>query len=116
MVDDLTYVSAVQRIPVVGPDPLNTLVTFTTRVGELGYFHPGSGLSRGRAAYTTGLTINGYDPGRPENQGLAHSCTVALLGVQTSDDSTFVAAVDDVGRPDPQSDRLVEIKGWHVDD
>lgn len=36
--------------------------------------------------------------------------------MQTSDDSTFVAAIDDVGRPDPQGDGPVEVKGWHVDD
>ena len=60
-------------------------------------------LARVRRAYVTGLTLNGYDPGRPESLGLMQSCTASLRSLLTLDNTAFVAAVDAVGIPDPQS-------------
>jgi hypothetical protein len=118
-VDDSEFLKDVVRIPVAGPAPLNTLITFTLPVGNIIYKtgspDPGA-LARVRAAYVTGLTINGYDPGRPENLGLMQSCTASLQSLWTFDDTAFVAAVDAVAIPDPQGTSPVEIKGWQVDE
>jgi hypothetical protein len=117
-VDNSQYLQGVVRIPVAGPTPLNTLASFTLPVGNIGYRRENDPelVGRARTAYITGFTINGYDPGRPENQGLMHSCTATLTGAQTFDNAAFLAAVDAVGLADPQGGSPVEIKGWEVDE
>ena len=110
------------RIPVSGPGALNTLASFTLPVGALHYGE--IRFRQGRAPFITGLVINGYDPGRPENVGLAHSCTVAILHVGIDRTATLTAGADAVGiadpqggsPSDPQGGSPVVVKGWDVDD
>lgn len=113
--DDSQFAQPVLRFPVVGPVPLNTLATFTVPLGNIRWGDTDS-LSLSRAAYITGLTINGYDPGRPENLGLMQSCVATLNDVRIDDNATFTAAVDGVAVPDPLGHSAVEIRGWDVDD
>ncbi len=122
-IDASEQLERVLRIPVSGPGPLNTLASFTVPVG--GIFYNQIPFRRGRAPYVAGLVINGFDPGRPENLGLTHSCTITILHVGIDDHTaTFTAAVDAVGIPDPQGGSPadpeggspVEVKGWDVDD
>ena len=113
-VDVSERLEAVIRVLVSGPAPLNTLATFTLNIGTIGYDQVPFG--RGAAPYITGLVINGYDPGRPENVGLTQSCAASIVHLGIDRTATFTAAADAVGIADPQGGSPVVVKGWDVDD
>jgi hypothetical protein len=84
----------VVRIPVVGPEPFNTLVVVRGQVPTTSYRHADDTLQRRKLAVGTNFSLIGFDPRVPPPS--QHSTTAALQMMQASDDSAFVIAVDGI--------------------
>lgn len=90
----LVDLQPVVRIPVVGPEPFNTLVVVRGRIFTTRYAYADGKLTRWSAAVGTNFSLIGFDPRVPPP--FQHSTTAALQMIQSSDDTMFVTAVDEV--------------------
>ena len=85
----------VVRIPVVGPEPFNTLVVVRGQVHTTTYGVAAGKLHRHKVVVPTNFRLVGFDP-RVQSP-FEHSTTAAINMIQATDDSAFVSAVDEVG-------------------
>ena len=91
----LAEVLPVVRIPIAGPEPFNTLVVVRSQVSVIDQTRPADGQThRARLTYGTAFSLVGFYPRiRPP---VDHSTAVSLQMFQSSDDTTFICAVDTV--------------------
>lgn len=83
------------RIPVAGPAPFTTLAVVRSRLW--GMVFVGDELHRAHVTgYPTGLTIAGFDPGRPEQHVVRHSTSVGVSAMAVDDDGDLTVALDSV--------------------
>lgn len=84
----------VVRIPIVGPEPFNTLVVVRGQVGITNWRYADGKLQRRKISVGTNFHLVGFDPRVP---ALAkHSTSAAIQMLQSSDDTSFVSAIDAV--------------------
>ncbi len=99
----------VLRIPVIGPAPYNTLVVVRGRGPLTQYRWAGDDLNRFDYIAGTGFKLIGFDPRVPPP--FEHSTTGTINMIQTTDDSAFVCAIDDVtGFFDAQGNWAMAVK------
>ncbi len=90
----LTDQQPVVRIPIAGPPPFNTLAVVRGRVYTTSYGVADGKLRRKRAAVETNFSLAGYDS--RVSPPFKHSTSVALNMIQTTDDSAFLTALDEI--------------------
>jgi hypothetical protein len=84
----------VVRIPIVGPEPFNTLVVVRGQVVLTDYRWADGKLHRRKVVVGTNFRLIGFDPRVPAP--FKHSTSAALQMIQSSDDTAFVSAIDEV--------------------
>jgi hypothetical protein len=84
----------VVRIPVIGPEPFNTLVVVRGRFSLTDYRKSDGKLHQFKWALPTNFSLIGFDPRVPPPS--RHSTTVTLQMLQVSGDTNFAAAADAV--------------------
>lgn len=102
--DDPNTQIPIVKIPVAGPAPFNMLATVRSvlyggAVAPDGQLHPVHVLD-----YPTALTVERFDPDRPEQHYLLHSTSVGLrlmnldkqIGLLADNNTTFTVAIDSV--------------------
>jgi hypothetical protein len=82
------------RVPVQGPPPFNMLAVVQTHVWISEYAFADNELTRRTLEVPTSLTVNGVDPLAPERHPVQHSSTGTIRMMQTTDDTSFVIALD----------------------
>ncbi|TXI56446.1 hypothetical protein [Mycolicibacterium mageritense] len=92
-------VREVIRIPIIGPEPFNTLayVRFapTSVANEIRPVPPEQ-VARIPKVSPSPLVISGFDPSDERQQRVEHSSTAVLTSLFVSDDGTFTMAADSI--------------------